>query len=185
MNSGWATRKIFYGFPRVFFGFTCGMLLYHLRSYSSKNSVLNCLQSMKEIPFWMLYAALITTLTLPIYLQGFYSVFAVTIISPILVMFGAKYTNSSSAVNRISEFLGWLSYPLYCLHVPVRTAVRQVGNHFDFLSLFGVTYTEISIVVTLTVAIVSALLFDKLLVQKKLANLLQRVINYILPTRAF
>jgi peptidoglycan/LPS O-acetylase OafA/YrhL len=42
---GWGTENFFGGFPRVFYGFTCGMLLYQLRSMPSPFPLLNRIQS--------------------------------------------------------------------------------------------------------------------------------------------
>jgi peptidoglycan/LPS O-acetylase OafA/YrhL len=165
----------FGGFPRVFFGFTCGMLLYQLRSMPSPFSLLNRIQSAPSFHPFILYAALVGMLLFPHPIKGLYSFGAIMVLAPLFVIQGSNAKCENSAVVATSKFLGWLSYPIYCLHVPILLGVRVIGNHVSFSAKYGVSCEAMAIVGTIFLATGSAFLFDRLKVQRNLAGFLRRI----------
>ncbi len=70
-----------------------------------------------------------------------------------------------------STFLGWLSYPLYCLHLPILTAfliLEKICQH----SLHAIDYRALAMGVTLGVAAATAFAADRLELQRKLTAIL-------------
>lgn len=41
------------------------------------------------------------------------------VVVPLIVTVGAVSTTQNQFVNRAFDYLGWISYPIYCLHLPV------------------------------------------------------------------
>ena len=52
-------------------------------------------------------------------------------IAPALVYRGAMLAPSGKAIARISAFLGWISYPLYCVHYPIGRLVFAYAPRGD------------------------------------------------------
>jgi peptidoglycan/LPS O-acetylase OafA/YrhL len=174
LDVGWGTENFFAGFPRVFYGFTCGMLLYQLRSVPSPFPLLNRVQSAPSFHPFVLYAALVGMLFAPRWITG-YSCSVIMVLAPLLVMQGSNARCESGAVLATSEFLGWLSYPIYCLHMPVLHGMRFINEHVSLSTKCGVSYKVMAIVGTLFLATVSAFLLDRLKVQRNLAGFLRRL----------
>ena len=72
MGMGWGTENFLGGFPRVLYGFVCGMLLYQLRSAPSPYPLLNRLQAARPFAAPILYAALVGTMIVPHSVKGLY-----------------------------------------------------------------------------------------------------------------
>ena len=168
MDAGWGVENFFGGFPRIAFGFSCGMLLYKLRQGTTGASRA---ASFRANP-WALYAALVGILIFPSYVQGAYSIFAVSVLAPALVWYGSAATCHSRFTIIVSEFLGWLSYPLYCLHWPAFAAVR--GLYADGGNRFGVPEPVAAFGAAVVLSIIVGVLIDRLGLQKKLTDLLIR-----------
>lgn len=175
LNIGPGTKSFFGGFPRVFYGFTCGMLLYQLRSMPLPVPLLNQMGSAWSLPTFILYTALVGMLLFPHSMKGLYSFIVIMALAPLLIIQGSNPKCENKAVLTISEFLGWLSYPIYCLHVPVLYGMRVVDEHVPFSTKYGVSCEAVAIVGTVFLAIVSAFLLDRLKVQRTLAGFLRRI----------
>ena len=63
-----------------------------------------------------LYLALAAVMLFPLKLAGLYYFITVGIFAPLLVWLGAHAVCENRMVLMLSERIGWLSYPLYCLH---------------------------------------------------------------------
>ena len=168
MNGGWTTENFFQGFARVFFGFSCGMLLYRLRRDAPTRN------ATKSVSPWLLYIGLVGILLYPLIVHGAFTIFAAVIASPFLIWIGSLPISHDRITTRVSEFLGWLSYPLYCVHVPVLDTTRFLFTKTDFLSRSGVPEQVPALALALIVAIFVGLLIDHLQLQRRLTNLLRR-----------
>ena len=121
---GWQASSFFSGFPRVFYGFVLGILLYRFTNGDAEQKA-KMLFSRSIHPL-ALYAALTLILLFPFKLYGLYNEFFLAIIAPLLVVLGSVSLCRDSFTLYISRFLGWISYPLYCLHVPIKRCVRFI-----------------------------------------------------------
>jgi peptidoglycan/LPS O-acetylase OafA/YrhL len=175
LSVGWGTENFFGGFPRVFYGFTCGMLLYQLRSLPSPFRLLNWIQRAPSFHTFILYAGFVGMLLNPHLMKGLYSFGVIIVLAPLLIMQGSNAKCENRAVLATSEFLGWLSYPIYCLHFPVLFGMRVIDKHVGFSTKYGVSCEMMAIMGTIFLATVSAFLFDRLKVQRNLADFLRRI----------
>ena len=112
---GWTLDAINFlgGFIRMMFPFTLGMLI--CRNFKP------C-RTPKGI-FWIAAAALFAIFSVPyipacgeICLNGAYEMVCIALFFPIILWFGASAANST---EKICNFLGDLSYPLYIVHYPI------------------------------------------------------------------
>jgi peptidoglycan/LPS O-acetylase OafA/YrhL len=97
----------------------------------------------------------------------------VSVLAPALVWYGSVATCHSRFTIIVSEFLGWLSYPLYCLHWPAFAAVR--GLYADGGNGFGVPEPVAAFGAAVVLSIIVGVLIDRLGLQKKLTDLLIRI----------
>jgi peptidoglycan/LPS O-acetylase OafA/YrhL len=173
---GWNTENFLSGFPRVFYGFTCGMLIYFLRSAPSPYAWINRFQKIPAVHVLWLYAVLAAILLFPFQLRGLYYFATVALLAPLLVIQGGKAECRNTILLSASEFLGWLSYPVYCLHAPVINALHALDEHV-FSARFGLYCNGAAVVCTLLLASLSAFIFDRLKVQPVLGNFLRRLFS--------
>jgi peptidoglycan/LPS O-acetylase OafA/YrhL len=68
-----------------------------------------------------------------------------------------------------------LSYAIYCLHIPILHGMRVIDKHVSFSAKYGVSREAMAIVSTIFLAVVSALVVDRLKVQRNLAGFLKRI----------
>ena len=170
-DGGFNSESILGGFPRLFYSFSAGMLIYGWRF----NKTPRQLEKMKvSINPLLLYAALIGMLVFPSFVQGLYDLFAMAVLAPLLVWFGSISTCRDRLTTTISEFLGWLSFPLYCLHMPIRDALNAIDGSVAFSSRFGISPQLATIAVSIILSIVIGVIVDRLGVQRRLTNLLAR-----------
>jgi peptidoglycan/LPS O-acetylase OafA/YrhL len=174
MDSGVNVENFFGGFPRVAFSFSCGMLIYALRERTAGTS--SRLATFTVNP-WIVYLALVGILIFPSYLQGIYPIFAATVLAPALVWFGSGAICRGRFNIVAAEFLGWLSYPLYCLHIPAFAAVHRLYLHGE--DRFGVPEPAAAAAGALALAILAAVLVDRLRVQRRFTGLLVRIAHRV------
>jgi peptidoglycan/LPS O-acetylase OafA/YrhL len=62
---------------------------------------------------------------------GGYSLLFLLIGSPGLILMGAMAEPKSAAGFRAARMLGWISYPVYCLHYPLGSLVWILGERAD------------------------------------------------------
>lgn len=152
----------------MFFGFSCGMLLWRLW----RN--MNAAHRKTSLSPWLLYMGLVLMLMFPFIVKGLYPLCAAATLAPLLVWCGSVSTCRDRFTLRVSEFLGWLSYPLYCVHVPILHAMREVYKRTDLLSRFGIPEQIAAVVSALILSVIVGLLNDKLQLQRRLTKLLTK-----------
>jgi peptidoglycan/LPS O-acetylase OafA/YrhL len=151
VGSGWGAENFLGGLPRVFYGFSCGMLLYRARhrlgqryfaapSFSSSPGAL------------VLYLLLAAVLLCPFPLHGCYYFVAIALLAPGLVMWGGEVDPANNLLAGISRWLGWLSYPVYCLHLPVLFAWYILEEKYGLAQRTGVALPLLAIASTLLLA---------------------------------
>ena len=69
---------------------------------------------------------------------------SIAIIVPSIVALGSISKIFNKTTEKIFDYLGWISYPLYCIHVPIYLIFTVVTNNkdysfFSFISLISIT----------------------------------------------
>ena len=108
-SPGWSTNNFVGGFPRVGYSFMVGVLIF---KYFDLLKALPKLSSLVIVALFVLIAVVPNKNWLIWY-------FPVIFIIPFIVITGARVEIENSFINKILEYLGWISYPLYCLHFPI------------------------------------------------------------------
>ncbi len=116
-NVGWEAHYFFGGFPRALFGLFSGAGIYfaldHIRRRVPAIQPLYPLALAFALlcydPHWQHWNAV------PL-------LFDTLLLVPLLVTTGIVAQAKSAALRRLFAYLGWISYPLYCLHFPVLAA---------------------------------------------------------------
>lgn len=130
MNQGWAADNFIGGFFRVGYGFLLGIAIGKM--YDS---------DLPAKPHWfiaglvkndyMLFVVFLLVVAFPSSIKGMYSVAILLFVAPALVYRGAMLAPSGKTIARLSAFLGWISYPLYCVHYPIGRLVFAYAPQAD------------------------------------------------------
>ena len=166
-NLGVMRDTLLGGFPRVLYGFTCGMALY--QAASSRSAV-------HKSALWTigLYLAVIATLLFPFAWGGASYLATIAVIAPLIIRHGAATQIENRLLLVSAEYLGWLSFPLYCVHQPVLDAIRLLDDRTHFAGRCAVPVDAVSIFACLTTATICALFVDRIL-QKPFGRLVNRL----------
>ena len=118
LGVGWSMvdSGLWTGLVRMLFPYTMGMLMARVfRPVKGVNGV-----------FWICGFIILLVGCLPLALgemqpwqSGLYDALCVILVFPCLVWLGASQLTVSGATQRVSHFLGELSYPLYAVHYPL------------------------------------------------------------------
>lgn len=119
VHSGYHTSNLLGGLPRVGFGFTLGVLLQTLARDGAAGSRVRALIGRMPYPSFLLYAAGLAMFLFPKSAHGLYPLVAMATVAPAIVFIGAHIRLRPGLERNIAIFLGWISYPVYCLHYPV------------------------------------------------------------------
>ena len=156
---GWGTLNFMGGFPRVLYGFSCGVLLYKWRSRHHEKKRMRPL--LADLQTLVLYNILAACLLFPYRVFGLYYFASILFIAPALVWFGSHAQGNSVPVVKASQFLSWLSYPIYCLHLPVLMGCAVLDEKTQVVSRLGFSYQIAAIAVTLALAVMLTKLVDE------------------------
>ncbi len=124
-NNGWATHNIRLGVPRLYFNFALGLLIGQLYQQGPEGWIWRTARRLAVGPM-TIYLILIVVMTLHYYFKFMYYPLAVAIVAPTLIVLGITARAKTPALSRTSLFIGWLSYPLYCLHMPISHVLHAV-----------------------------------------------------------
>ncbi|MCC8397472.1 acyltransferase [Paraburkholderia sp. MMS20-SJTR3] len=129
-NQGWSADNFIGGFFRVGYGFSLGVII--RKMYDTK---------IPAKPHWflvrfikndkILFLAFLLIVAFPTSIKGTYSLAVLLFMAPALVYRGAMLNPSEKIIAKICSFLGWLSYPLYCVHFPIGRLVFAYIPHSD------------------------------------------------------
>jgi peptidoglycan/LPS O-acetylase OafA/YrhL len=147
LDAGWGSDNLVGGFPRVFFGFSVGLLLYSFAGDTKFSKLRAFVERRIKHPY--LYILLISVFAFPKELFGIYPALVLAIAAPGLVFLGSMVSCSGVVSGNIAKFLGWMSYPIYCLHFPIGRAVFLQADEGHYSKSFAVFA---SIAVTLVVS---------------------------------
>ena len=117
LGTGWtmADGGFFTGMVRMLFPYSMGMLMARrFRAGRIKNAFWKCSAVLLAVACLPLLFA-----QLPAWANGLYDALCVVLAFPALVWVGASAFESGTVTERVSRFLGRLSYPLYAVHYPL------------------------------------------------------------------
>jgi len=120
IESGWSIHELLGGVLRVFFGFTCGLMLYEVRPT----------WKLKSVYGWALMAALCFVLLAPLAFKPFEQLTISLVIMPAIVWAGSAIEMAGAGMEVVT-FLGMLSYPIYILHKPMLDVSVSVLRKLD------------------------------------------------------
>lgn len=161
------------GMLRMLFPFSVGMLIArNFRPLKIKYSFLIC----PIILIAALFLPYIEGLE-PISFNGLYESFCIVVLFPLILLIGASDRGENKLVNKTSNLLGELSYPLYIVHYPIMYLFYQWLIKNELYSLKATLPYAVS-VVALSIFLAYLLLrfYDKPL-RKRLAKKMQKTIT--------
>jgi len=156
-GQGWGTSNFILGFPRVLFGFTFGVFLYRFANEGNWIKARNICKKYLRSP-WLLYLAFLAVSALPTTLDGLYPALVLATVVPSLVFVGAGIDCNNVFDTTASKFLGWISYPIYCLHYPVGRGVFLLAAGGRYSSAEAVV---LSIVITVIATVIVTKLYEE------------------------
>jgi peptidoglycan/LPS O-acetylase OafA/YrhL len=153
VHCGYYTSNLPGGLPRVGFGFSLGMLLQQLARDDIAGSRIRALIGRLPYPSFLLYAATLVIFHIPRTAHGLFPLLALATIIPAVVFVGAQMHLRPGLELNVAKFLGWISYPIYCVHYPfVRlvTFMRDRGHGSGFLLMTAGTAVSLVVAMALT-----------------------------------
>lgn len=119
-SPGWGYRNALGGVPRVLYGFFSGLLVYLIyQQYKARIRRIN--------PFYIMGVVC----ALLMIGSGLAWIVSAVCFVPFLVLFGAASVSASERCNRAFDYLGWISYPIYCVHFPIYSIFSTYTDNRD------------------------------------------------------
>lgn len=146
---GGNTGTFFGAYPRVIYGFCAGIIIYRIRGCVPARWN----ERFMSLPYksLIIYAAMIACFAFPLHIKGLYYLAQILIFAPLVVLAGSLAPPENAADKKLAEYLGWLSYPIYCLHIPV---IRLCYYAYERLGLSkDVSFLIVAMVATFLVSI--------------------------------
>jgi peptidoglycan/LPS O-acetylase OafA/YrhL len=153
VHTGYYTSNLLGGLPRVGFGFSLGVLLQQLMRDDTVGLRIRVLIERLPYPSLLLYAAALAMFLFPRSAHGLYSLLALATVAPAIVFVGAQVRLPAGLELNLARFLGWISYPIYCLHYPfVRlvTFVRDITHVPGYLLMAAGAAASLAVAMVLT-----------------------------------
>jgi peptidoglycan/LPS O-acetylase OafA/YrhL len=135
-SPGWSTANFIGGFPRVGYSFMLGVLIFKFFDSSEKIP--------KVSLYWIVFALTIFLLVPSFPKWVYYWLLGALFLMPLIVLLGARVDVKQPFLGKIFVYLGWISYPIYCLHSPLLAiweSISPVPEHYNIglLMLFPIT----------------------------------------------
>jgi peptidoglycan/LPS O-acetylase OafA/YrhL len=124
---GWGAENIIGGIPRTIFGFFSGVFLFmNFEKYRRYLTSIN--------PIYI--AVLLVVVFIKSWGWGWWAnhiwLGSVLFFVPLLVAVGSISNPTNSFTARVFHYLGWISYPVYCLHVPIYLIFTILTDNADY-----------------------------------------------------
>jgi peptidoglycan/LPS O-acetylase OafA/YrhL len=157
---GWSlnSEQLYIGFTRVLFPFFGGVLLCRIgKLIRIKNA------------FWWSSLLIIIMLSIPrigdehhVWMNGIYESLCLIVVFPLIVSIGAGGELHSARSEKICNFLGEISYPLYITHYPlIYLFTAWVVNNKVPLGINGLLMGLLVVITSLVIAYLSLRFYDK------------------------
>jgi peptidoglycan/LPS O-acetylase OafA/YrhL len=105
-----------------------------------------------------LYVLLAVLVACPFGIKGLFPMAVIFIVAPLMVYRGASIAPSGRVGAQFAHFLGWLSYPVYCLHFPIG---RLVFIYFPHSQQHAVQTIALSVALTIAVSVIATKLIEE------------------------
>lgn len=158
-DAGWGSKNWFLAVPRVIFGFYAGVVIWEWSRtprYRALAARLNP-QRLTWMLAILLMVALVSSTSNPAYYR--YAFFVGIVLLPFAVAMATALT-TPAAIRPAFAFLGFLSYPLYCLHGAV-IHVLEAANASLQLGLKDWSYAATAFAASLVLAVLLATAVDE------------------------
>jgi peptidoglycan/LPS O-acetylase OafA/YrhL len=121
-NVGFSWNTLLPGLARTLFSFTIGMLLYRSAQGATR---------FRSWAFVVPVAVLLAIMMFPIdaRYETLRELLAIAVASPIVMILGSRWEPPRIA-DRVCEFLGDISFPLYAIHWPLTLICAAIGKRF-------------------------------------------------------
>jgi peptidoglycan/LPS O-acetylase OafA/YrhL len=172
-NVGWNADSFLQGFPRVFYGVALGMVIAQFMNAIKAHPISLSIQKIKYKSL-LFYLALVVMLALPLTVKYTYYLCGIGVAAPALVVIGALTICENRFLSSLSEFLGWMSYPIYCLHVPVYDGLKLL---YDKYNITEFPRMLVAIIITTSLSVVVTKLYDEP-VRSYLSGKLRRYVSH-------
>lgn len=164
---GYTSGNVMLGYPRVIFGFSVGVLIYKLTEGTTPAG-LALLKMRASLGLFakspvMLIILTIAALCITYDLRGMVYLASLIVLCPLILLLGSGMTAPGRIVAGISNALGWLSYPLYCLHIPVGNliSVWLHGIRADAPLAFQLDFPLVASAASILLAVIAGLAIDE------------------------
>jgi peptidoglycan/LPS O-acetylase OafA/YrhL len=120
LNGGITLDTVGIGIVRTLFSFFAGVTLFHLYERGAFARV-------ARLPMWLVLVPFAVCLVLPtLNLEALRDLLTMVVIWPMLLVLALRVADPSGWVAEACRRLGWLSYPLYAVHMPIFDAMRPL-----------------------------------------------------------
>jgi peptidoglycan/LPS O-acetylase OafA/YrhL len=153
VHNGYYASNFLGGLPRVGLGFSFGVLLQRLARDDIAGSHIRALIGRLPYASFLLYAAVLVIFLFPSTAHGLYPLLALATIVPAVVFIGAHVPLRRGFERNVAKFLGWISYPIYCVHYPIVRLVifmRDSGYGSAYLLMAGGVVASLVLAIGLT-----------------------------------
>lgn len=181
-DAGWGSRNWFLAIPRVAFGFFAGVWIYELSRSTDYKTLARNLAPVR-LPAMAAIILYLTAISLWPDPATYRFAFLAGIISLPLIVAAATTLPAPAKLKPVFAFLGYLSYPIYCLHGAVIHIVEAANAQYNW-GLHNGSYIAVNFAASLVLAGVLALVVDEPL-RKLLRNLINRYQAGTAPAKPF
>jgi peptidoglycan/LPS O-acetylase OafA/YrhL len=149
---GFSTRTFIGGLPRVLFSFFAGVVVFQFHGRTS---------GLGRISGWIIVVAILALTAVPRFGSGhrYYWLAAVIATVPLLVAMGSwVQVREGSFWQRLCNYSGRISYPLFCLHYPLLvlfSLLPRDDSHMELLSLTFLDFLGLSVAYFCTTLVVA------------------------------
>lgn len=157
---GWGNLTFVGGFARVMYGFALGMYIFHVLPAIRKQRWASIYSRVKASPY-ILYGLTLIVLTNTWTLQGFFTLIGMGILAPCIIIAGALSKCEGKISIGIAKFLGWISYPLYCVHYPLLRLAKYIYLTHPTMNLSLAEFTLSLASVSILLAIIVGKFYDE------------------------
>lgn len=158
IGAGWSSDNFFVGIPRTFYGFFMGVFLFNGSKYLKK--------FIPNVPIIAVLTSLIM-FSMPDILNGqIEKILFLLVVIPAITLIGSESESKNKFILHANSYLGWLSYPVYCIHFPIHSLYTVFTGNAE-TNMYEVS---ICICITLILSHILGKFFDEP-VRKKLSSI--------------
>jgi peptidoglycan/LPS O-acetylase OafA/YrhL len=122
---GWGSSNFIGGFPRVFFGFASGVLIHTILGPIKLR-----IAAASPLIVVMITICMFIVPVPKSWLRTYWLLNTLVTIS-FLVALGAIANPQGKRAKEVFDYLGWISYPIYCIHFPLYSLYTSMAGNAD------------------------------------------------------